>query len=95
MDLLSIAAIAAPISSGGIAAAIFLFRLGKNLGKMEDGMASRMQNIEDSMKIMAKEREEDGKNNREFRKEIYNVLKDHGERIARVETTPKSDKEGS
>lgn len=93
MDLITIAAIAAPITSGGVAAAIFLFRLGKNLGRMEDGMAARMQNIEDSMKIMAKEREKDGENNKAFRKEIYNALKNHGERIVAIETTL-SDTEG-
>lgn len=95
MDLITIAAIAAPISSGGVAAAVFLFRLGKNLGRMEDGMAARMQNIENSMKIMAKEREEDGKHNREFRKEIYSVLKNHGERIVAIETTLSDNPEGS
>lgn len=79
MDLMTIVAIVAPISGAGVVATIALVRFARRFGS-----------IEQSIKLMAKEREKYSEN----KKEINTQLKDIGERMIRIETILNSNMEG-
>lgn len=83
MDLILIAAIVGPVSGAATVGTIALVRFARRFGKMEE-----------SVKVVAKEHEQDYQSYVENSKEIHAQLKDIGERVVRIETILQSNMEG-